>query len=208
MDFDEMLKSWKEQEDKPLYDVNRDLLQLVIRNEQAGMRRALRWDQWTTYIVGTAMTALAGAVLWWFLDHGGAGSYAILAVVGIAAFALWIGALWLSRRRQAERERVFGNTLEEELRRNLSLIDYRLSQVGRWSNLMLWSAPIVAGSVLIFWLILKINDATGFWFNAGFVIFMVGSVAYTTWESSRAAREELLPRRRRLSGLLDTLTSA
>lgn len=208
MDFDEMLKSWKEQEDKPLYDVNHDLLQLVLRNEQADTRRAQRWDQWTSTIVGTAMTALAGAVLWWSLDHGDAGSYAMLAGVGIGAFMLWIGALWLSSKRQAERERGFGNTLEEEIRRNLSLIDYRLSQVGRWSNVMLWSAPIVAGSILIFWLILKINDATGFWFNVGFVIFMIGSVAYTTWESSRAAREELLPRHQRLSRLLDTLTSA
>ena len=208
MDFDDMLKSWKEQDDKPLYDVNHELLQLVLRNQQADMRRAMGWDRWTTYIVGTAMTALAGAVLWWFLYRVDAGSHAILPVVGIGAFALWIGALGLSHKRQAEREREFGNTLEEEIRRNLSLVDYRLSQVGRWSNVMLWSAPIIVGSVLIFWVILEINGANTIWFNVGFVIFMVGSIAYTTWESSRAERAELVPRRQRLSGLLDTLTSA
>ena len=43
--------------------------------------------------------------------------------------ALWIAALWLSRRRQSVREREFGSTLHEEVRRNLSLIDYRPSEL-------------------------------------------------------------------------------
>lgn len=205
MDFDEMIEAWKSQDDRPLYGVNRDLLLLALRHEQADIRRALRREHWTTYIAGTTMAGLAGAVLWWFLDHRGSTFHMVAAAVGMSAFALWVGALWLSRRRQALREREFGNTLQEEVRRNLSLVDYQLSQVGRWSTAMLWSAPVLVGSSLTFWLIVEINDNTGFWFDAGFIAFIVVSVAFTTYESSRQAREQILPRRRRLTELLAML---
>jgi hypothetical protein len=205
MDFDQMIATWKSQDTRPLYGVNRDLLQLTLQHEQAEIRRSLRREYWTNYIVGTAMAGVAGAVLWWFLDHRGSGFHMVAAAVGLSAFALWVVALQLSRRRQALRERGFGNTLQEEVRRNLSLVDYQLSQVGRWSTAMLWSAPVLVGSTLTFWLIVEINDNTGFWFEAGFIAFMVVSIAYTTYESSRKTREQLLPRRQRLLELLEML---
>lgn len=208
MDFDQMMNAWRAQDDKPLYGVNEDLLRLVLRHEQADIRRSLRWDQWTTYVVGTAMAALAGAILWWFLYRRGPELYTVAAVVGTSAFALWVGALWLSRRRQTMRERGFGNTLQEEIRRNLSLVDYQLSQVGRWSTAMLWSAPILVGATLIYWLLAEINDNTDFWFDAGMIVFLVGSVAWTTYETSRKTKQQLLPRRQRLSELLEMLSAS
>lgn len=208
MDFDQMMDAWKAQDDKPLYGVNGDLLRLVLRHEQADIRRSLRRDQWTTYVVGTAMAAVAGISLWAFLYLRGLSPQAVLAMsAALGAVALWMGALWLSRRRQAVRERDFGNTLQEEVRRNLSLIDYQLSQVGRWSNLMLWSAPIVASASLIFWLIMEINRIDDLWLTAGTVVFLVVSTAWSTYDSSRRTRQDLLPRRQRLTELLEMLNS-
>ncbi len=208
MDFDQMMEAWKAQDERPLYGVNGDLLRLVLRNEQAGIRRALRWDQWTTYAVGGVMAAVALASLWAFLHFRGLSLQAVLALsAGVGATALWIGALWLSRRRQSVREREFGSTLQDEVRRNLSLIDYRLSQVGRWSNLLLWSAPIVASASLIVWLIMEINRTDDIWLTAGTAAFLIVSIASTTYDSSRAARKELLPRRQRLAELLEMLNS-
>lgn len=208
MDFDQMIEAWKSQDDKPLYGVNRDVLLLALRREQADIRRALRREHWTTYVAGTTMAGLAGAVLWWFLNHRGSGLHSLAAAVGVAAFALWVGALWRSRRRQAARERDFGNTLREEVRRNLSLVDYQLSQVGRWSTTMLWSAPVLIGSALTFWLILEINDNTDLWFEAGFIAFLVVSVAFTTYEASRQAKQQILPRKQRLTELLEMLDAS
>lgn len=208
MDFDQMMEAWKAQDERPLYGVNGDLLRLVLRNEQAGIRRALRWDQWTTYTVGGVMAAVAVVSLWAFLHFRGLSLQAVLALsAGVGATALWIGALWLSRRRQSVREREFGSTLQDEVRRNLSLIDYRLSQVGRWSNLLLWSAPIVASASLIVWLIMEINRTDDIWLTAGTAAFLIVSIASTTYDSSRAARKELLPRRQRLAELLEMLNS-
>ncbi|MEZ4448327.1 MAG: hypothetical protein R3B09_02530 [Nannocystaceae bacterium] len=203
-----MIESWRSQDQRPLYGVNADLLRLTLRHEQADLRRALRWEYGTNYVVGAAMTGLAGAVLWWFLAHRGHGLhllYLVGAAIALGAFALWVASLWVTRRRQALRERGFGNTLQEEVRRSLSLVDFQLSQVGRWSTALLWSAPVLVGSVLTFWLIVEINDNTGFWFDAGFIAFMVVSIAATTYDSSRRARRALEPRRQRLVELLAML---
>lgn len=208
MDFDQMMEAWKSQDERPLYGVDGDLLRLVLRHEQADIRRALRWDQWTTYAVGGVMAAVALASLWAFLHYRGLSLQAVLALsAGLGAVALWIAALWLSRRRQSVREREFGSTLQEEVRRNLSLIDYRLSQVGRWSTLLLWSAPIVASASLIVWLIMEVNRTEDIWLTAGTAAFLIVSIAATTYDSSRAARGKLLPRRQRLAELLEMLNS-
>lgn len=208
MNFDQMIETWRTQEEVPLYGINRDLLGLVIQQERGEIRRQMRLEHWTNLVVGTGMVLLAGGVVWWFLHFRGAGGGAVLAMLGMGAFALWVAALSMSVRRQEKRERGFGNTLQEEVRRNLSLVDYQLSRVGRWSTLMLWSAPIIVGSTLITWLIAEINDNTSTWFDVGVIAFIVVSIASTTYETSRNSRKELEPRRKRLAELLEMLETA
>jgi hypothetical protein len=55
-------------------------------------------------------------------------------------FALGVCALWVSRGREPERN--FGNTLEEEVKRSLALVDYQLSDNRRWIMFMLGAASI------------------------------------------------------------------
>lgn len=205
MNFDQMIETWRSQDEPPLHGVNKDLLGLVIQKEHDEMRRQARLEYWTNIIVGSGMAGLAGGVLWWFLNFRGVGGGALLATVGIASFALWVAALSVSLRRQKMHERGFGNTLQDEVRRNLSLVDYQLSRIGRWSTLMLWSAPIIVGSALITWLIADINDNTSIWFDVGVVAFIVVSIGSTNYETSRKATKELEPRRLRLSELLRML---
>jgi hypothetical protein len=205
MDFDQMMDAWRTQDEAPLYGVNRDLLQLVLRHEQADVRRALRLEQWVTYIAGPGMAALAAFWLWATIYRGDSLPYLAAASVSAGAFILWIVAFWMSRRRQALRERSFGNSLLAEVRRSLSLVDYQLSTAGRWSAAMLWAAPPMLGAMLIYWLMAEINDNTGFWFDAGMTIFILGTAAWTTWEASRKIARQLEPRRQRLSELLALL---
>ena len=151
------------------------------------------------------MTALTGGVLWWFFHRGGSNQHMLVAAAGIAAFLLWIGALWVSRRRQNQREQKFGSTLKEEVRRSLSLTEYQLSQAGQWSTVLLWCAPIIFGSIITFGLIMEINDNTSLWFEAGFATFMIVSILWGTYDSSREARRKLLPQRQRLAQLFEML---
>jgi len=207
MNFDQMLESWKAQDDKPLYGVNADLLQLVLQHEQAGLRRTLRREQWTTYIVGGVMAAVAGFFLWAFIYFRGPASYTLAAALGTGAFVFWIASLWLSRRRLSLRERRFGNTLRDEIGRNLSLIEYQLSRAGRWGAAMLMAAPVMAGSGLLYWLSAAVNTDNGesWWFHLWMFAILLWCAVYLPYTSSREVTKKLEPRRQRLSELLETL---
>jgi hypothetical protein len=209
MDFDQMLEAWQAQDDKPLYGVNGDLLRLVLQNEQAKIRRTLRRDQWITYIVGPGMALFAAFWLLVVIVKHGPILQTIAAGFGAGLFVLWVGAFWLSRRRQAQRERGFGNSLKDEIGRNLSLTEYQISHSG-WRAALLWTVPVMVGAMLIYWLTFQINTSTGFsvW-NHVFVVFgMAWSVVLTAYGSNLQVKRTLAPRRERLRDLLDTLNAS
>jgi hypothetical protein len=207
MNFDQMLEAWKAQDDKPLYGVNRDLLQLVLQNEQASMRRGLRWEIWTTSVVVAGMAAWTAFWLWVLVYTDGPLLQVIAAALGTGLLAGSLGAVWLSRRRQVWRERSFGSTLQAEVRRNLSLVEYQLDRYGRWQGAMLWTAPIIAGAGLLSWLVVEINLDPGEsrWDQAWMWIVLLWAALIQPFASSRAVRRKLEPRRQRLRELLETL---
>jgi hypothetical protein len=209
MDFDQMMESWRTQDDKPLYGVNGDLLRLVLQNEQAKIRRTMRVGKWITYIVGPGMALFAAFWLWVAILKHAPAIQIIAAAVGAATLAFWVVAFWMSRRRQARRERSFGNSLQEEVRRNLSLVEYQISN-GRWGAALLWTAPVMIGSTLIYWLSFQINTGSGFsWWTHFWIIFsMVWSMAFTAYAADREVKRKLEPRRERLSDLLETLNAS
>jgi hypothetical protein len=141
-------------------------------------------------------------VLWWFLVHRQPGPDTVLAVASAAVFVFWAAAMWLSHRRQTRRERGFGNSLQEEVRRTLSAVDYQLSMVGRWTALTLWSMPVVVGASILYWLIAEMNDNTSLVFDASMIAFILLATLWTNVETSRRRRRDLLPRQRRLNELL------
>lgn len=210
MDFDQMLDAWKAQNDKPLYGVNGELLQLVLRHEQTDIRRQLRREQWTTYGVGAGMAALGAALLWAFLYFDGPLPYVLGAIAGTGAFVLWMAGLWLSLRRQRQRERQFGNTLRAEIARNLSLLDYQLSRYGRWGTAVLWAAPVMVGAGLIYWLMAAVNHDPGEsgWIHVWIAGVLVWSAVYVPYTSSRELKRKLEPRQQRLRELLEALDAS
>jgi len=207
MNLDEMLETWRAQEEAPLYGVNRDLLQLVLQHEQADLRRKLRWEQWAIY--GISPLLFAGmafffALIYYDDDPRTVWDY-MAAGLGAGAALLWAGALWVSRKRQALRERRFGDSLQEEIRRNLSLVDYQLSRTGRWGASLLIQAPGMLIGTLIYWLGIQVNNQPFGWLEAGLISVIVVASASEASRSSRKVKQELLPRRRRLSELLEVL---
>ncbi|HYD23879.1 MAG TPA: hypothetical protein VEB68_03720 [Croceibacterium sp.] len=209
MNFDQMLETWKAQDEAPLYGVNSDLLQLVLEHERADIRRQLRREQWATYGLGMGMAAFAGFWLWVAILRAAPVLTTVAAGAGTAAFALGMAALWLSLRRQRRRERQFGNTLREEIARNLSLLDYQLSRFGRWSAAMLWTAPMMVGCGLVYWLMIEVNHDPGEsrWDHAWIVIVLVWMGVFLPYAGSRDVQKKLEPRRQRLAELLETLNA-
>jgi hypothetical protein len=145
--------------------------------------------------------------LWAFVYFGSPLHFAIMAAVGAAASLLWMAALWLSLRRQRRRERHFGNTLREEIARNLSILDYQLSRYGRWGSALLWSAPVMIGGTALYWLGVEVNYDPGEsrWEHAWMLAIFLWAAVFLPYSSSRDVRKKLEPRRQRLGELLDML---
>ena len=206
MDFDQMLDAWKAQDDKPLYGVNQDLLRLVLHNERAKIQRTMRRDQWITYLVGPGMGLFAAFWLWVAILNGVPAIYTVAGALGTITFAVWVGAFWISRRRQARRERAFGSTLKDEIGRNLSLTEYQITN-GRWAAALMWTTPVMIGSLLIYWLTFQVNTDTGMspWLHVWIVGGVVWSIAFTAWAGDREVKRRLEPRRQRLRELLEAL---
>jgi hypothetical protein len=154
------------------------------------------------------MALFAGFWLWVGVLNGVPGLSAVAGAVSAALFAAWVGAFWVSRRRQAQRERGFGNTLKDEVGRNLSLVEYRISN-GRWGASLLWAAPVVVGALLVNWLNFQINTGTGLsgWEQIGMISLPVWLVLLVTYAGHRHVKRKLEPRRERLRELLLTLNA-
>ena len=206
MDFDQMLKAWNAQDEKPLYGVNQDLLRLVLQGERDKVRRTMRRDRWITYLVGPGMALFGAAWLWIAIVNEVPAVYTAVAAVGAITFAAWVAAFWLSHRRQALRERAFGNSLRDEIGRNLSLVEYQIAN-GRWGAALLWTVPVLVGALSIYWLSFQVNTDTGMaWWNHALTVFaIVAAIVITAWGSDREVRRKLEPRREHLRGLLDSL---
>jgi hypothetical protein len=209
MNFDEMLETWRVQDKVPLYGVNRDLLRLGVPREQADLRRGLSRELWGVYWaalgtsaawLGVVFGLLFAAISWgevtptvW--DYVAVG-------IGIGTMLLSAGAYWVSRKRQALCEHGFGNSLQEEIRRNLSRVDYQLSRYGRWASLLMYSPMGLAG-ILTFWVfIFRIAGKPFGWLQAAGCLFFIVPwwVMWSIWFKKR-----LLAYRQRFSQLLELL---
>ena len=209
MNLDEMLDTWRAQDKAPLYGVNQDLLRLVLQHEQADLRLSLHLERWVIYGVNAV---LLGFLVFFFVatyyhnDLRTAWDY-VVASVGTLAVLVGGGAFYVSHKRQALRERGFGNSLQEEIKRNLSLIDYQLSRTGRWDAALLAAAPMTLAGALLYWLVIQINRNPFGPYDAWFIVFIVVASAWSVISASRKLKQELLPRRRRLSELLEILNA-
>jgi hypothetical protein len=211
MDFDQMLETWQAQTP---YDVNRDALRQARETEEARVRRALRMQRrsrWFAWFVGTGMAVWAAFWIAITITNGWPAIYAIASGVSLVVFALGVGASWMSGR-QAELDRNFGNSLQEEARRSLALVDYQLSLASRLIFSLLGMLFIVVGAGLFSWTIIRSQDipinrpSFGGWILF-ILLFFVPSIRalYKARDERRARMLKLEARRRHLRELLAAL---
>jgi hypothetical protein len=209
MDFDEMFETWRAQNTAPPYDANRDALRQALQTEEARVRgemRTLRRGLWFCWIFGTGMAIWAGFWIAITIANGWPAIYAIASGVSFGMFALGVGVTWISRGR--EPERIFGNTLQEEVRRSLALVDYQLSLTRRWTLFMLGAVSIVVGTMLFAWTTKRSQDiptsSFGGWWTVLLVAFFVWA-SYKERDEMRKTTPKLELHQRRLRELLADL---
>jgi len=211
MNFDQMLEAWQAQTP---YDVNRDALRQALDAEEIRVRRALRMHRralWFMWIVGTGMAVWAGFWIAITITNGWPAIYAVASGVSLVVFALGVGAIWMGLGRRAELDRNFGNSLQEEARRSLALVDYQLSLARRAIFSVLGVLCFVVGTALFSWTVNKSQNISDVSSGRGWSLFALVFVAlairalYKGRNERRMRKLKLEARQRHLRDLLAAL---
>ena len=193
--------------------INRDALRQALQTEEARVRgelRTRRYPLWFLSIFGTGMAIWAGIWIAITIANGWPAIYAISAGVCMGMFTLGVCALWVSHGRQPEPERNVGNTLQQDVKRSLALVDYQLSVTRRGSLFMLGAASIAVGTGPFSWTIIRSQDIPvsspdGWWWYSGLLVAFFVWAFYKARNGMRETKSKLETRQRRLRELFSAL---
>lgn len=216
MNLDDLMAVWRSQDASPIHGVNETLLRLALRQDQAKLQAQRRRERWFTYFWSAGIfvgMALFLAIMIYPDDDDvlTAWDYAI-PIAGAAAALLWAREVYVRHRVQAVHEERFGESLRDQVNRQLAQLDYRTARAGLASLLGYALMSIVCATAIILasW---RINDRpfsdARFWSPTGPIVFLIFwivlNVSASFWWQRRSVQRDLLPRKRRLETLLTEL---
>jgi hypothetical protein len=216
MDFDQMLEIWRAQNTAAAYEVNRDALRKTLQAEVDRIRREMRLYRrslWVMWLVGGGMAIWAGFWIAITITNGWSMVYVATSAASVGLFVLGLAGVWASRAPREERRKDFGNTLQEEVKRNLALVDHQLSQAGRSMFLIPGTVSIMVGVGLFSWTVNASQEIAELSSGRGWSLFTVILVGLLAWAfhkergELRKTKPKLELRRERLHELLETLAA-
>ena len=208
MNLDDLIAVWRTQDAAPLHGVDKTLLHLALRQEQAKLQKERRIERWITYVASAGLVAAMAIFLGMMIlarDREVMTGWDFAIGIGGAAAALLAGgAMYVSHRAQARREQRFGESLRDQLNRRLAQLDDRTT-IARGTLVVVLLGAI--GPIAIILLGLRVNQKSIS--DDGYMVVtstftLVWLVAIGIWEIRRQARA-VLPLRRRLEALLKEL---
>ena len=212
MNLDDLMAVWRSQDASPLHGVNETLLRLGLRQDEARLQRARRGWRWFTYVltalVVAGMARRLSIMIYRDDDVLSGWDYAI-PVVGAVAALLWVRLMYVRQRAQAVREKRFGDSLRDQINRQLAQLD-SVATMSRLASLVcMLLLPIVSAFAIILasW---RINGRSFSdpWLSLPIVFMICWSilcVGGTLWWTRRVLQRKTLPRKRRLEALLKEL---
>jgi hypothetical protein len=215
MNLDDLMAVWKSQDAAPLHDVNKTLLHLALRQDEAKLQKERRRERWIIYVFSAGMVAgmaLFVAMMIYFHRHRPekvvTGWDYALPIVGAAAALLAGGAMYVGHRAPAWREQRFGESLRDQLNRSIAQLEVR-ARIARVTlvSVLLWG--ICPTAILL--LINRINDKSisdDGYMLVTLTFILVWSVASSVWWYRRRLQRDVLPRKRRLEELLKELDAS
>lgn len=212
MNLDELMTVWKSQDAAPLHDVNKTLLHLALRQDEAKLQKWQRRERWMVYVWSAAVVATMAlflAMMIYFQRHRPekmvTGWDYALTIVGAAAALIAGGAMYVGRKGQARREQRFGESLREQLHRGIAQLDER-AMTTRISLVVVLIGGICP--IALYLLIGRINGKSisdDGYMTVTIIFTCVFGVATGIWSIRQQARDVVLPHKRRLEALLKEL---
>ena len=129
MNLDDLMAVWQSQDTAPLHDMDKTLLHLALRQEQAKRQKEERIARWFIYVVSAALVATILLFVAMMIYAGNrkvmTGWDCVIAIGGATAALLAAGAMFVGHRAQTKREERFGDSLRDQLTRRIAQLDDR-----------------------------------------------------------------------------------
>jgi hypothetical protein len=211
MNLDELMAVWKTQDAAPLHDVNKTLLHLALRQDEAKLQKERRRERWIIYVFSAGVVAAMAvflAMLIYARDRNVMTGWDFVIGIGGAAAALLAGgAMFVNHKAQARREQSFGESLREQLNRRIAQLDDAATRAHRTSVLVsVAMGGICPAAILLFgWRVNQKSVSDDGYMLISLLVICVWSVASGVWQLRRSVQRDILPRKHRLEALLKEL---
>ncbi len=210
MDLDDLMAVWRSQDAVPLHHVDKTLLHLALRQEQAKLQKARSTERWIIYVFSAGLVAAMAVFLGMMIlareRKVMTGWDFAIGLGGAAAALVAGGAMYAGHRAQARRDQRFGESLRDQLNRRIAQLDDRATTARATLVTVLLGG---IGAIAILLLGYRINQKSvsddGYMLVSTILMCVVLPVAIGVWQVRRSVQRELLPRKRRLEELLKEL---
>ena len=211
MNLDELMAVWRSQDAAPLHDVNKTLLHLALRQDEAKQQKWRRIERWIIYVMSAGFVAGMALCLvkpiYRYHADGVTGWDFAFPIVGAAAALLMGGAMYVRHRSQALRERSFGESLRDQLNRSIAQLDYQATTFHRTLILVLVLLTGICPIALLLALS-RVNEkpfSDDGYMVVWLILMTVSGVASGVWLLRHSVQKDILPHKRRLEALLKEL---
>lgn len=213
MEFEKMKVIWDSQNNEPLYAINESVLHARVAQEVRRFNRRLFWRDaleigggivFAGWLLAEAtLIAIRGEGLLVSAKNGPLPLAAGIVCAGGAVFLFSPIYMLVGRKRQRQLESKFESSLRGDLNRALSQVDY---QIGLAKSAAWWAfLPAFVSTVLFMYAVSLLSAASWTRFLLVMGLFLPPVYGCTYWLHRKAIRCKLLPRKRDLESLRDTL---
>ena len=155
MNLDEVTDAWRSNDLSQLYGVDKTLLHQMLRQEQARLAKQRRTMRWFIYGVTAFLLITAPLFFAILIDPHQPPEFSarvvvwdyVVGFVGLAAALTIAGAVFALRRSHEVRERGFGDSLRDHLRRRIAHLDAEVTSERRLA-LTLAAAMLIGGTAI------------------------------------------------------------
>ena len=211
MNLDELMAVWRSQDAAPLHDVNRTLLHLALRQDEAKLLKERRRERWIIYVFGVGLVIGMALFLYPMIYRERATGWDFAVAIGGAAAAfVSVRAFYVNHRAQSLRERSFGGSLRDQLNRSIAQLDDQATSANR-ANVLATVAMggICPAAIVVFgWRINQKSVSDDGYMIVSLILLCIWCAASGVWELRRQVQRDILPRKRRLEALLKELEAA
>jgi hypothetical protein len=131
MNLDDVTAVWRSKDLSQLYGVDKTLLDLMLRREQAKLEKQRRRARWFVSVMNAVLLITAGLFFAILIDPNQPPVFSarlivwdyVVGVVGVAGTLVLAGTLFVARRSRQAREQGFGDSLRDHLRRRIAELD-------------------------------------------------------------------------------------